>query len=258
MKVSEVIKAMEQIAPSELCAEWDNSGFLVGDAEAEVTKAYVCLDVAPATVKDAVQKGCNLIVAHHPIIFSGVKRITKEDFTGALLLRLIADGVQVLAAHTNFDSAEKGVNYVLASALGLENIRKMTEDSGNPSYIGVLKEPLTGEALTGKVKEVLGISLVRAAGLRLEKNYRTIAVCGGAGADLWQSARQAGAEALVTADGKHHTGLEAEAAGMAVFDGGHFYTENLAMDFLETYLRELLPDLEIVRSELDTNPWKIY
>ena len=96
MKVYDVMAAMEKIAPMELCAAWDNSGFLVGDGNAEVNKAYVCLDVTPETVADAIRQGCNLIVAHHPVIFGGVKRITNDDFIGSLLLKLIGSGVNVI------------------------------------------------------------------------------------------------------------------------------------------------------------------
>ena len=237
MKIFEVKKAVAEIAPWELAAGWDNSGFLIGDENADVKKIYVCLDVVHDTVDDSIKHGCNLIVAHHPVIFSGIKRITNADFTGSLVLKLIANGINVIAAHTNFDSSEMGVNYVLAKELGLINIEKMTDDPDNPCFIG---------------------NFVKAAGLDLQKKYQNIAVCGGAGTDLWPSALQCGAEVLISADGKHHVGLEAAYAGIAVFDGGHFHTENLSMKYLESYLKDKLPGLEIVLSDLDNCPWKIY
>lgn len=258
MKVYDVVAAMEQIAPMELCADWDNSGFLVGDGNAEVNKAYVCLDVTPDTVDDAICQGCNLIVAHHPVIFGGVKRITNDDFVGNLLLKLIGSGVNVIAAHTNFDNAERGVNYVLATALGLQNIKKICESNDNPSYIGELSAAVSGRELADIIKKALHISVVRGAGLDTEKEYRTIAVCGGAGADLWADAVSAGADALISGDGKHHVGLEAAASGIAVFDGNHFHTENLAMAYLEKYLNQLLPAMPTVLSQIDTCPWHNY
>lgn len=258
MKVYDVLAAMEQIAPSELCADWDNSGLLVGDGNAEVIKTYVCLDVTPQTAEDAVRRGCNLIVAHHPIIFSGVKRITSADFTGRLLLQLISGGVNVIAAHTNYDNAERGVNYVLAEALGLQDIRSMSESNDNPSYIGRLAQAVSGRELAEIIKRALHIELVRAAGLQTEQKYQTIAVCGGAGVDLWNEALQAGADALLSADGKHHVGLEAAASGIAVFDGNHFHTENLAMAYLEKYLNEMLPAMPTELSDIDTCPWQNY
>lgn len=258
MKVYDVINAIEKIAPFELCAEWDNSGFLVGNENDEVKKAYICLDVVHSTIDDAISQGCNLIIAHHPIIFSGVKKITQKDFTGSLLLKLIANQINLIAAHTNFDSSEIGVNYVLAKELGLEGIKKINDDVNNPSYIGFWENPLSGEEVVDKIKTVLGLNTVCAAGLNLKKMYRNIAVCGGAGTDLWQPALEAGADVLVSADGKHHIGLEAAAAGIAVFDGGHFYTENPAMKYMERYLNDILPEMETVLSDIDTSPWKNY
>ncbi|MGI5825278.1 MAG: Nif3-like dinuclear metal center hexameric protein [Bacillota bacterium] len=258
MKVYDVVKAVEKIAPPELCAAWDNSGFLVGDENADVQKAYICLDVVHSTVDDAVKNGCNLIVAHHPVLFSGIKKITADDPTGSVLLKLIGNKINVVAAHTNFDSSEMGVNYVLATAMGLSSIKKMNDEPDNPSYIGSFDNCLTGWELAEKIKSVLGINIVRAAGLDLQKKYKTVAVCGGSGTDLWSSALQAGAEALISADGKHHVGLEAEAAGIAVFDGGHFHTENISMKYLERYLNDILPDLPTVLSKIDTCPWKNY
>lgn len=258
MKVYDVLNAMEKIAPFELCAGWDNSGFLVGDGNAEVVKAYVCLDVVHETVDDAISQGCNLIIAHHPVIFGGIKRITNNDFTGSLLLKLISNGMNVIAAHTNFDSCEIGVNFVLAKAVGLSNVEKMNDDPDNPSYIGNFETALSGAELATKIKRVLGLDVVRAAGLDLAGEYKKIAVCGGAGADLWLDALQSGADALITADGKHHVGLEAAAAGIAVFDGNHFHTENLSMKYLERYLNDIIPEMETVLSEIDTCPWKNY
>ena len=258
MKVCEVIEAMGKIAPWNLAAGWDNSGFLLGDKNAEVTKAYICLDVVHKTVDDAVKQGCNLIVAHHPIIFSGVKRVTSDDLTGSLILKLAVNGINVIAAHTNFDSAETGVNYILAKAIGLTDVKKMTEDPDNPCFIGNFPKLIKGKDLAEKIKSALGIAVVRAAGLDLRREYKTAAVCGGAGTDLWQSALTCGAEVLVSADGKHHVGLEAEYGGIAVFDGGHFHTENLSMKYLRQYLQDILPDLPTVLSDIDTCPWKNY
>lgn len=258
MKVYDVLAAMEKIAPFELCADWDNSGLLVGDGNAEVTKTYVCLDVTPETAEDAISRGCNLIVAHHPVIFGGVKRITNNDFIGRLLLQLIGNGVNVIAAHTNFDNAGRGVNYVLANALGLQDIRKLSEGNDNPSYIGELPKAVSGRELADMIKKALCLDVVRAAGLDTEKEYRTVAVCGGAGADLWADAMAAGADVLISGDGKHHVGLESAAAGIAVFDGNHFHTENLAMAYLEKYLNEMLPSMPTVLSDINTCPWQNY
>ena len=258
MKVFDVMEAMEKIAPLELCASWDNSGFLVGDGNAEVSKIYVCLDVVHETVDDAISRGCNLIVAHHPVIFGGVKRITNNDFVGSLLLKLISNQMNVIAAHTNFDSSEIGVNYVLSKAIGLGNVERMTDDPDNPCFIGSYDIPISGGELAAKIKRVLGLDVIRAAGLDLDKQYQRVAVCGGAGTDFWLDALRCGADALLSADGKHHIGLEAAAAGIAVFDGVHFHTENLSMKYLERYLNDILPEMETVLSDIDTCPWKNY
>ena len=131
MKIKEVVSALEMTAPLPLQDGFDNAGMQVGLTDAEVDGALLCLDVTEAVVDEAVARGCNLIVAHHPLLFKGCKRITGQTYVERCLLKAIQNGITIYAAHTNLDNAQGGVNFMIARRLGLEHVRILAprEDS---------------------------------------------------------------------------------------------------------------------------------
>ncbi len=123
MKVGDIVDFFEQIAPLAYQESYDNSGLIVGDRRIEVQSILLTLDVTPAVVEEAVALGANLIVAHHPIIFSGLKRITGRDYVEQSVILAIKNDIAIYAAHTNFDSVMCGVNRAIAQKLGVQNPR---------------------------------------------------------------------------------------------------------------------------------------
>ena len=123
MKIKEVIDALEKFAPLPLQDDFDNAGLQVGLTDAEVTGALLCLDVTEAVVKEAVSLGCNLIIAHHPLLFKGLKTITGKNYVERCVMEAIRNEITVYAAHTNLDNAYGGVNFKMAEKLGLKNIQ---------------------------------------------------------------------------------------------------------------------------------------
>ena len=113
---------LEEFAPSRLAAEWDNVGLLVGDSRAAVARVMTCLTITPASAAEAVRGRADLVVAHHPLPFAALKRVTSETTAGRLLLGLIAARVAVYSPHTAFDSAPAGINGRLAAGLGLRGV----------------------------------------------------------------------------------------------------------------------------------------
>ncbi len=122
-KVKEIATALEMFAPLPLQDGFDNAGMQIGLTDAEITGVLLCLDVTEDIVDEAVASGCNLIVSHHPLIFSPLKRITGATYVERCVMKALQNGVSIYSAHTNIDNASGGVNYRIAQKLGLENVK---------------------------------------------------------------------------------------------------------------------------------------
>ncbi len=244
--LGEIYDMLDSWAPFATQLSYDNAGLLIGSREREVHKVGTALDVTPETLADAMEKGCGLIVTHHPVIFRPLRAVPEES----LVFRLIKAGIALLSAHTNLDAADGGVNDLLAARLELEQVEKLADpkESAYPAgaRIGRLRQPMTADELAAFVKEKLGAGGVRYT--RREGRIQRVAVCGGAGADdFMDPAMAAGAEALVTGEAKHHQWLEAKERNFTLLDGSHFSTEQLVADELAARLSAAFPDLEVCR-----------
>ena len=158
MKIKDVISALECFAPLPLQEDWDNAGLQVGLTEAEVSGALLCLDVTEQVVDEAISKGCNLIVSHHPLIFRKLRQIAGKDGVQRCVIKAIKNDIAIVSMHTNLDSAEGGVNHMMAEQLHLENVRFLAPQikDGTECGIGVigeLKAPMPAEAFISLVKE---------------------------------------------------------------------------------------------------------
>ena len=123
MLLKEIVSALEELAPPRLQESYDNSGLLVGDPMQQITGAIICLDSTEAVIDEAISRGCNLVVAHHPIIFSGLKRLTGKNYIERTVIKAIRNGVAIYAIHTNLDNVKHGVNRKIADKLGLNALR---------------------------------------------------------------------------------------------------------------------------------------
>ena len=250
VKLQDVMQAMERIAPRRLAEEWDNPGLLVGSPHDEVRKLLVALDVREETVERAIEDGCDLIVAHHPLIFRGLKAVRTDDATGRKIARLIKADVAVFAAHTNLDSAAGGVNDVLAERLGLKGVVPLAEGAADSEpglgRIGSLDAELSLDDFAACVKEKLGLSsmrIVRAGDRRIAR----VALCGGSGAEFVGRAAAKGADVYVTGDVKYHDAERAIGLGVHVLDAGHFATEQpIVARLAERLEKELGDGVEVV------------
>lgn len=219
---------------------WDNSGFLTGDPEKEVTRAAVVLDITNEAVEYAYETGAELIISHHPVIFKAQKSFLK----GNTAFELASKGINAICSHTCLDCAEGGVNDVLANVLGIENAEIFPcEESDNLVRAGVLPNPMTAGELAKHIKNILG------GAVRYCDNGKTIesvAVCGGSGADFSQDIIKAGIDAFITGDAGHHDFLDAKQAGLNLFAAGHFETENPVVAVLANQLRLEFEDTDII------------
>ena len=151
MRLKELTGFLESFAPLAFQEDYDNSGLLFGDPEQEVTAALICLDLTPAVIDEAVSKGCNLIISHHPFIFRGLKKIQHGKTESHLLVRIIRQEISVYAIHTNLDNAREGLNDFLCRKLGLSGCRILSEKNGMLSKL-VTFSPLD---LAGRVRQAL-------------------------------------------------------------------------------------------------------
>lgn len=262
VRCREIMWLMEDLAPARYAEEWDNPGLNIGDPEAEVKKIIVALDASEAVIDEAVEKGADMIVTHHPLLFHPVKKINYDSPDGRKIIKLIRNNINMFAAHTNLDAVKGGTNDVLAEMLGLKNLSVLS--MGNEEGVGIGR---TGEfdgdvtlgMLSVKVKEVLGLDAVRVIG-NLSSKVKKAALCTGAGMEFMPEAIDTGCDVFITSDIRYHEAMEAVERGLAVIDATHYATENIIVPTLAAYLRKKLEnrgikDVEVTESSVNGQPF---
>ncbi len=257
--VIDVLGALEKKAPASYAADFDNVGFLVGHGKAEVRRVTVALDITRRVIDETAEKGANLIVSHHPVIFNARKSITDSDGTGAILLHLIEKGISAICMHTNMDSALGGVNDLLAEAIGVEDLRPIEpiDDSGaGGGRYGMLKEEKEFSAFLEHVSGAISANGLRyySAGKPVFK----VAVGGGSCGSYIGAVAELGCDTFVTADIKHDVFLEAEERGINLIDAGHFATEDVVCPHLRDIIKEAFPSLDVEVAASDTDCVKFF
>lgn len=235
MKTGEVIAWLDGEFHPEYQEDYDNSGFLLGSAASTYRGALVALDLTPAVVDEAAKHGLSLIVTHHPFIFRGVRRLTDGSETGRMVMDLIKNDISVYAAHTNLDNLPWGVNGELAAKLGLRQTRILkpfATDAGlGAGMVGELTEGEECDTFLLRVKDALGLPVVRTSGHDGHRQVRRVAFCGGSGAEFIVDAMAAGADIYMTGDLKYHDFQRAEGR-MVLADIGHYESEQFAKEII--------------------------
>ncbi len=257
MIISDVLAEIEAVAPPHTAMAWDNVGLQVGAADARCHGVLVALEVTPEVADEAARVGANLIVSHHPLIFSPMKSLRTDRPLGALLRRLLEDGTAVYAAHTNLDAApEVGTAAALAQVLGLEEFGPLLEEGEvGLGAVGKLSGKPPVEAVVGRIRRSLAPQRLTVVG-ETDRLVETLAVMPGSGGDAGRPAAAAGADVLVCGDLKHHDALDALALGLTVIDPTHYATERPVVSTLAEYLRgRLTGDMRVLASEVVTDPF---
>lgn len=249
IQVKQVLQCMEQAAPYELAESWDNIGLLVGDPEAPVEGVLCALDITEAVIEEAAERGCNLIVAHHPVIFTSISRVTADTVTGRILISMIRKGISGICMHTNMDCAPAGVNDLLAASLGLTDVQNMEAgEGGNLGRVGNLPRTMTLEEFAKHVKLSLGAGGVRVADGG--KPVRRVAVGGGACGKLMDFAVRKGADTFVIGDCSYDLMMKAHDIGLNLLDAGHFPTENPVARGFRDLIAAQFPNLMVEVSDV--------
>ena len=267
VKIYQVVDALEHYAPLPLQEGYDNAGLQVGLTEAvEVSGALLCLDVTEDVVDEAIRKGCNLIVSHHPLIFRKLARISDENYVQRTVRKAIKNDITIVSMHTNMDAAKGGVNFKIAEKLGLRNLRFFggeKEIDGVKGGEGVIGE-ITDETDTLHADGIVADDLVLMLRERfqaecvqcnqlLRRPIRKVALCGGAGSFLLDAAIAAGADAFITGEMHYHEffGHEQEIQICVI---GHYQSEQFTSEIFRSIITEKCPGVKCEISEINTNP----
>lgn len=248
MKVTELTSWLERKYPSDAAEDWDNVGLLVGDDTQEIHHVFLALDLTEQTLEEAECAKADMIVTHHPMIFSGIKKINNHSFTGKRILRLIKDGITYYAMHTNYDVL--GMADLSADYLKLQDTQVLSvteERNGVPQgfgRVGRLPKKMTLEECALYVKESLKLNDVKVYG-ELKQTVECAAICTGSGKSMIQEAVKSGAQVYITGDIDHHTGIDTVAMGLALIDAGHYGTEYIFMEAVKKEIKEAFPELEV-------------
>jgi dinuclear metal center YbgI/SA1388 family protein len=266
--VADVVATLDARYPPSWAESWDRVGLVLGEPEAPVRRVLCVVDCVPETVAQAREVGADLIVAHHPLLLRGVSSVAPTTYKGRIVHQLIKGDIALFVAHTNADVANPGVSDALAARLGLHDLRPLRPaapgdrpdgDGRGTGRIGRLPAPMTLAELTHHAARALPSTAwgVRAAG-RPDRMIATVAVCGGAGDSFLADASAAGVDAYLTADLRHHPVSEHIAGGgPALLDAAHWATERPWLDDLAAHLRAAC-GVEVVVSDLDTDPWTVH
>lgn len=253
-KLRGIIAALERLAPLKLQDEWDNSGLQVGFPDAEISRVLVCLDVTEAVVEEAIARKCNFIISHHPLLFKALRQVSDTTYQQCCVVRALSGGISIYSAHTSLDNAPGGVNHQIAAMLGLQDLRWLSplegEDAGS-GLVGELPQPERDADFFARVKRTFGVQCLRHSALD-GREIRRVALCGGAGAFLLRDALRAGADCFLSGEFHYHDYFEN--AGMLLAELGHYQSEQYTQDLLQAYLQANCPGVEVVKTELDTNP----
>lgn len=257
MRIKDIIQVLESVAPPQLQESYDNAGLIVGNPDMPLKGVLFCLDSTEAVVEEAIQKGCNLIVAHHPIVFKGLKRFNGVGYVERTVIQAIRNDIALYAIHTNLDNVHsQGVNAKIAQKLGLSDTRILSPKPGQvdigAGLLGYLPAPMEELDFLKMVKQALQANCIRYTALR-GRPVRHVAVCGGSGSFLLRDAIAAGADAFVTADFKYHEFFDAEGR-LVIADVGHFESEQFTIELLFEIIYEKYPTFALHCTETRTNP----
>ena len=258
MKIRDIATIIEEFAPLSLQAEYDNSGLVVGRMDDEVHSALLAVDVTEEVIDEAIAEGCDIIITHHPIIFSPLKRLNSATYVERCVEQAIRHNIALYACHTNLDSVQGGTSWYVGSALGLESMRVLEPRKGDDRVgYGVVGELSTAEdvmAFLERVKRTFDVGAVRYSDIPNGKtSVRRVAICTGAGRSNIDDAMRAEADVYITADLRYNDFMCGENR-MILADIGHFESEFCAISILDMVLSKKMCNFAVRKSERSRNP----
>ena len=256
MKIRQIIDALEDFAPLALQDGYDNAGLQIGlPQDVDATGVLLCLDVTEAVIDEAVSRGCNMVVSHHPLLFHPLKSITGKDYVERVVIKAIRSGITLYAAHTNLDNAPGGVNHKMAEKLqltALEWLEPKQGMEGGSGLVGELPTALEPQAFVRLVKDTFRVDSLRYNEWHGQQ-VRRVAICGGAGAFLIPKAITKGADAFITGEIGYHRFFGYEDS-ILLMELGHFESEQYTLEIFREIISRVAPQLPVFDTKQRTNP----
>lgn len=265
MKIYDLIQFLNTIAPHHLQEDYDNAGLIVGNPDTEIKGVLICLDAIESIVDEAISLGCNVIVAHHPIIFRGLKQLNGKNYIERTVIKAIKNDIAIYAIHTNLDNVyHSGVNGKIAEKLMLSDTAILLPKAelsylNNPvgaGMIGNLNIEMPTEEFLDFLKRQMDLQLIKVTDL-CKTNIRRVAVCGGAGGFLLNAAKNQGADIFITSDYKYHEYFDADRE-IIIADIGHFESEKYTIDLLYGLIINKFSTFAAHCTKIITNPIKYF
>ena len=257
MLCKDIICVIEHTYPKQAALEWDNVGLLAGRTGKEVKKIYVALDATDEVIEDAIAKEVDMLVTHHPLIFSPLKTITDECFISSRVVKLLQHDISYYAMHTNYDVL--AMARLSAELMGLQDteVLEVTNEDKKEGIgrVGDFESSITLQECGQMVKERFELETVKIFG-DMEKKVKRIAISPGSGKHMSELALSKKADVFITGDIDHHEGIDAMARGMAIIDAGHYGLEHIFVDNVANYLTENIEGVEIEKAK-KSHPFQV-
>lgn len=260
MVCDKILEMLEKKYPFSMAEKWDNPGLQAGDRRQEVRAVYVALDATDAAIRAAKEAGADLLVMHHPLVFSPLKKINTDDFIGRRLVELIQNHISCYAIHTNYDVVTMAALAADMLKLTDTEVMEVTVQDGERAEgfgrTGNLPRPMTLGECASYVKEVFGLESVRLFGEESQVVTRA-GVLPGSGKSMVDAALRTGAQVMISGDFGHHDGIDAMMQGLAVIDAGHYGIEHIFIPQMAAYIKEQFPELHVYQENI-RNPFCVY
>jgi len=232
---------------------WDNSGLQIGDKNSDIKNIMLTLDIDLDNIEYAVTKNIDLIITHHPFLFSSLKSIDFNTYDGKVIKTLIKNNINLYSMHTNYDMADFGVNNKLAEKLNIKNYKVLhvvNDDTSGYGGIGYI-EPTNIINYAKEIKSVLNAEHIKLFLNDKQKIINKVAFCGGSGSDFIIDAINNNADVYITGDIKYHQAQTALQNNLCIIDAGHYNTEYHSLENIENVLNNIL-ELNVILLEKNT------
>ena len=257
MLCRDIMKVIETTYPKHAALEWDNVGLLVGRMDKEVNSIYVALDATNEVIEDAISCKADMLITHHPLLFSPLKTITDEDYIGSRVVKLLQHDISYYAMHTNYDVL--GMAELSGAILGLDDrkVLEVTDDETREGIgrVGMLKSEMSLQECCELVKERFHLDTVKVFG-NLNEKIQRVAISPGSGKHMSEFALAEGAQVLVTGDIDHHEGLDAVERGLFIIDAGHYGLEHIFIEDVAEFMKGKICGVGVVTAK-KTNPFHV-
>ena len=256
MKIKDITNFLEEIAPLTYQENYDNCGLIVGDSNTSVNATLITIDCTESIIEEAIERDCNFIIAHHPIIFSSIKKLNGSNYIERTVIKAIKNNIAIYAMHTNLDNVKHGVNARIADKLSLKKCKILAPKKNLPNIgsgiIGELSKPIESMKFLKNLKDIMVTDCIRYTSI-CRSVINKVAICGGSGSFLLSSAKALEADIYISADFKYHEFFDADNQ-LIIADIGHYESEQFTKDLIYDLLTKKFTSFAVRLSKVNTNP----